>query len=236
MLDQNENLNKLLEDYSKAIPEKVTLLEQLIDLVTHSPSRENLKNLTNAVHKLAGNSGLYGYLEVSALCKEFEKELLETIETKTPFAPKDYLNRISKAFRKNFLDESLSTKISSHLAKVATIGLGYTGLSLLEAFGEKGFPLLGYDYDEKKIENLKKGESYYNFTSVSNFSSWIQTKQCMISSDSSILAEADVIIICVTTSLDDHHLPDTSAIYNAFSTIATVRCQLGLPLLSMRDC
>ena len=33
---------------------------------------KNLKELKLQVHKLAGNAGLYGYNEVSPICKEFD--------------------------------------------------------------------------------------------------------------------------------------------------------------------
>ncbi len=214
-----EMLKQLQEEYAHSISEKITLLENLIIVAQKDPSKENTKALQHAVHQLAGNSGLYGYLEVSAICKQFEQEIVQIAKTKTPFFEKDYLDRITKAFQSH-LTHPLSIKIASYQAKIATIGLGYTGLSLLEAFGMKGFPILGYDYDKEKVEGLLKEKFSYNFTATSNFSLWSQNGKCTFSSDPSILEEADVIIICTPSSLDDHHIPDTNSIHNVFSTVA----------------
>lgn len=215
----SEILIQLQKKYDSSIHEKISILKNLITLAQKDPSTKNLKALQNAVHQLSGSAGLYGYLEVSIICKQFEQELFQIIKTKTHFFEKDYLDRITNAFQ-DILTHPLATKISSYQAKIATIGLGYTGLSLLEAFGIKGFPLIAYDYNKKKVENLQKGEASYNFTSLSHFSSWIRDNKCSISSDPSILEEADVIIICTSTSLDDHQIPDTNAIQSVFSTVS----------------
>ena len=44
--------------------------------------------------------------------------------------------------------------------KVGIIGLGYVGLPLGLEFAIKGFDVIGFDVDEKKIPLLMKGESY----------------------------------------------------------------------------
>ena len=55
---------------------------------------------------------------------------------------------------------SLKSKIETNKAVVSVIGLGYVGLPLLAAFHRAGFPTLGFDVDPRKIDALKKGESY----------------------------------------------------------------------------
>jgi UDP-N-acetyl-D-mannosaminuronate dehydrogenase len=54
----------------------------------------------------------------------------------------------------------LLTKIKNKQALVGIIGLGYVGLPLVLRFCEVGFPVLGFDTDPRKVELLKRGESY----------------------------------------------------------------------------
>ncbi len=114
---------------------------------------------------------------------------------------------------------SLKEKISSKRATVGLIGMGYIGLSLLEAFGKAGFSLVGYDCDEKRVDMLKKGISYYNFRPIDFLFSLIKQGKFKPSSDPHLLDSADVLIISVPTSLDHHRLPDLSALKKAFLTV-----------------
>ena len=41
-------------------------------------------------------------------------------------------------------------------SKIAVIGLGYVGLPIALEFSKK-YPVIGYDIDSSRIENLKKG-------------------------------------------------------------------------------
>jgi UDP-N-acetyl-D-glucosamine dehydrogenase len=58
------------------------------------------------------------------------------------------------------MKEQLILKIKEHEAVVGIVGLGYVGLPLMLRFAEVGFPTLGFDIDETKVDQLKKGESY----------------------------------------------------------------------------
>ncbi len=44
----------------------------------------------------------------------------------------------------------------SHGKKISVIGLGYVGLPVAMAFGKKG-PLIGFDINAKRNEELKSG-------------------------------------------------------------------------------
>src|SRR6266849_603106 len=57
-------------------------------------------------------------------------------------------------------EPTLHDKIQARQAVVGICGLGYVGLPLALTFGEKGFPVIGFDIDARKIAALEKGESY----------------------------------------------------------------------------
>src|SRR5258708_20026808 len=54
----------------------------------------------------------------------------------------------------------LKNKIEQHQAKVAIIGLGYVGLPLALLYSESGFPVTGFDIDQRKVSTLEAGGSY----------------------------------------------------------------------------
>jgi UDP-N-acetyl-D-glucosamine dehydrogenase len=199
---------QLKEEYEKKIPEKLGNLATQVEIVNGEKTEENIKDLRFMVHKLAGSAGTYGYPQVSVCCKEFEKEILEEDFSHA----EEYLKKIKGFFSAK---GCLLEKIKSHEAVVAVVGMGYIGLSLLEAFGSKGFPLIGYDVDESKVEMVREGKSGYNFLSLDN----VVNKSFISSCDPAILDQADVVIISVPTSLDSRHLPDLSNLKSSFNLV-----------------
>lgn len=115
----------------------------------------------------------------------------------------------------------LLNKIASKKAVIGVIGLGYIGLSLLDAFGKAGFSLLGFDLNAKKMQMLKRKESYLNFVPMGELFALMDRKRFTPSSDPAILKDADVLVISVPTSLDRHRTPDLSNLRNAFQTVRT---------------
>lgn len=76
----------IMKVYRSSIPEKLaSLKEQVAKLQSHAGKQE-LEALRFAVHKLAGSSGTYGFIEVSRLCRNVELKLDEMIQQfgKTP--------------------------------------------------------------------------------------------------------------------------------------------------------
>lgn len=113
---------------------------------------------------------------------------------------------------------SLKEKIEKKTAVIGVIGLGYIGLSLLDAFGQAGFSLVAYDYNQKRVEMLRRKESYLNFLDLSSLFSLIDLKKFNVSYHPEILDQADVIVVCVSTSLDQYRVPDLTNLKKAFYT------------------
>lgn len=111
---------------------------------------------------------------------------------------------------------TLEQKIATRQAVVGVVGLGNIGLSLLDAFGQNGFPLVGYDVDTKKVEMLKTKKSYINHLDMEPLFRLIENDRFKVSDDPSILKSADVIIISVATTLDEHGNPNLSNLLAAF--------------------
>jgi UDP-N-acetyl-D-galactosamine dehydrogenase len=45
----------------------------------------------------------------------------------------------------------------SHGRKIAVIGLGYVGLPVAAAFARAGSPMIGFDIDARRVEELNTG-------------------------------------------------------------------------------
>ena len=41
--------------------------------------------------------------------------------------------------------------------RIAVIGLGYVGLPVAAAFARAGFPVIGFDIDARRVEELRRG-------------------------------------------------------------------------------
>ncbi len=117
------------------------------------------------------------------------------------------------------MSKELKEKIASKKAVVGVIGLGYIGISLLDAFGSVGFSIVGFDLDEGRVNSIKEKNNYLSFLSMETLFDLEDKGKFKVSTDSTILTEADVIVISVSTSLDQYRIPDLTNLRNAFRTV-----------------
>ena len=95
-------------------------------------------------------------------------------------------------------------------AVIGIIGLGYVGLPLGLTFAEKGFKVLGFDVDPKKVTALDRGESYIKHLDGARVAAAAKAGTLKATTDFSRLSEADAILICVPTPLTPQREPDMS--------------------------
>ena len=116
--------------------------------------------------------------------------------------------------------EGLAQKIQKKQALIGVIGLGYVGLPLIRAFTASGFRCLGFDVDQSKVDKLKAGQSYIKHIDSAAIQALINEKKFEPTSDMGRLGEADCIIICVPTPLNESRDPDLSYIEGTAHAIA----------------
>jgi UDP-N-acetyl-D-glucosamine dehydrogenase len=114
----------------------------------------------------------------------------------------------------------LLNKISDRSAVVGVIGLGYVGLPLALEFAHKGFKVLGFDLDDRKIDFISGGRSYIKHIASERVKPVVDSKKFSATTDFSRLPETDAILICVPTPLDEHREPDMTYIENSARVIA----------------
>jgi UDP-N-acetyl-D-glucosamine dehydrogenase len=108
--------------------------------------------------------------------------------------------------------QTLRDAIQRKTAKVGVIGLGYVGLPLIKAFVEAGYSTLGFDVDERKIERLLRGESYIGHIASQWIGQSVRQDRFAPTADMTRLGEADAVLICVPTPLNESRDPDLSYI------------------------
>lgn len=117
------------------------------------------------------------------------------------------------------MKQSLLNKIKTKQAIVGVVGLGYVGLPLIKRLNEVGFGTIGLDIDPSKISALKSGESYIEHIQVTDIQNAIQSGRCLVSTDFSNSADADVIILCVPTPLNKYREPDLSYVVHSLESL-----------------
>lgn len=111
--------------------------------------------------------------------------------------------------------EEIKQKIADKTACIGVIGLGYVGLPLIVEFALKGFPTIGFEVDQKKVDELNKGNSHIVDVPSENVQKSLESGKFNATTDFSELAKCDVIIICVPTPLRKTKDPDMSYILAA---------------------
>ena len=114
----------------------------------------------------------------------------------------------------------LPRKIETLTARIGVIGLGYVGLPLLRAFHQSGFPVLGFDIDQSKIDALHAGRNYLRHLGDDFVQQMAASDRFEATADFSRLGEADVVISCVPTPLGKHLEPDLSFVERSADDIA----------------
>src|SRR6266567_4663392 len=94
--------------------------------------------------------------------------------------------------------------------KVGIIGCGYVGLPLALRFAEAGHKVTGFDNDATKVAMLNAGRSYIEHIPQNKIQQFVNSRHFGATTDFAKLKDADAILICVPTPLDERREPDLS--------------------------
>ena len=114
----------------------------------------------------------------------------------------------------------LRDKIESRSARFTVIGLGYVGLPLAVEFARAGYTVVGVDVVAEKVDRINAGDSYVQDIPSSVLSPLVKEGLISASTDFDVLAEADVVSICVPTPLSKTKDPDVSYVVSASEELA----------------
>ena len=100
--------------------------------------------------------------------------------------------------------------MSSAVDKVAVVGLGYVGLPLAVAFAKR-VSVVGFDGDDKRIEELRAGQDRNSDVDAS----LLHATGLEFTSDPTALQGVDFVIVAVPTPVDEAASPDLSYLTSA---------------------
>ena len=102
--------------------------------------------------------------------------------------------------------------------KIAVIGQGYVGLPLAIEFGKK-YPTIGFDVNEGRIDELKKGVDHTNEASPEQLSS---AKQLTFSANINDISTCNIYIVTVPTPIDEFKTPDLNPLRGASTMLGKI--------------
>ncbi len=103
--------------------------------------------------------------------------------------------------------------------RVAVIGCGYVGLPLALRFAEAGHKVTGFDVDPEKVRLLNAGKSYIEHIQQTKIQQYVNSRYFNATGDFSRLRDADAILICVPTPLNEYREPDLSYVEETVKSI-----------------
>jgi len=107
---------------------------------------------------------------------------------------------------------------SSRRSVVGIVGLGYVGLPLMLRYCAVGVKVIGLDIDAGKVDRLNSGKSYIAHLSDTRISEAVKSG-FVATTDFSMVAGCDALILCVPTPLSVHREPDLSFVMNTVDAL-----------------
>ncbi len=101
---------------------------------------------------------------------------------------------------------------------IGVIGLGYVGLPLAVAFGNR-FPTVGFDINAHRIAELESGRDSSLEVSREELAS---VRDLSYTSDAATLSRCNVYIVTVPTPIDSHKRPDLTPLVSASKTVGAL--------------
>src|SRR6187551_883899 len=98
----------------------------------------------------------------------------------------------------------LGLSFMSHRRKIAVIGLGYVGLPVAAAFARAGAPVIGFDINPERVEELRAGRDRTREVDPID----LKNPKLRVTSELNGLADADFYIVTVPTPIDQANRPD----------------------------
>jgi UDP-N-acetyl-D-glucosamine dehydrogenase len=102
---------------------------------------------------------------------------------------------------------------------LAVVGLGYVGLPLVTGACDAGLRVVGFDVDAARVAGLNGGVSHVDDLADAEVAGLL-TRGFRATTSPDVLADSDVVVICVPTPLDGDHRPDLAAVTGAARLVA----------------
>src|SRR5215213_4422718 len=105
------------------------------------------------------------------------------------------------------------------VATVAVVGLGYVGLPTGIALASAGLGVTGIDVSERRLADIREGTADLLDDDQANLAEVLAAGQLALTCAADALADADAVLICVPTPVDEERRPDLRYLASACETV-----------------
>lgn len=102
---------------------------------------------------------------------------------------------------------------------IAIVGLGYVGLPTAYALRSDQNRIVGFDVDPERLRAIRAGTVDLPESARGTIATAVEQGSIHLTDDATELSQADSVIICVPTPVDDQHTPDLSALRAACASV-----------------
>jgi len=103
---------------------------------------------------------------------------------------------------------------------IGVVGIGYVGLPLAVAFAEAGLRVVGIEKDPEKLAALDTYDSYVEDVPSERLQLLVASGKLRFTEDYRALKEAEAVVICLPTPLDEHREPNLSMLISGARDVA----------------
>ena len=115
---------------------------------------------------------------------------------------------------------SLRERLERRRAAIAVLGLGHVGLPLAAALAGAGHSVLGVDSDHERVAEVGAGRSPVEDVAPAALAALLEAGRLRVTTDIGRAAGVDALVIAVPTPIDEHRVPDLSAVRDAVAAAA----------------
>jgi nucleotide sugar dehydrogenase len=106
-------------------------------------------------------------------------------------------------------------------AIVAVVGLGYVGLPTAIAMRNAGCRIVGIDISAARLRRIRAGEAELLESECKDLEKHLAGDGFALTDRIEALDAADLVLICVPTPVDEHHLPDLEILEGACAAVVS---------------
>jgi UDP-N-acetyl-D-glucosamine dehydrogenase len=103
--------------------------------------------------------------------------------------------------------------------QITVVGQGYVGLPLAIAASTAGYVVFGFDSNKDKIALLSEGKSIIEDLIDDEIQKSIESSSYIPTLNEEVIAQSEVVLICVPTPLSSERKPDLTALSSATATV-----------------
>jgi UDP-N-acetyl-D-glucosamine dehydrogenase len=112
-----------------------------------------------------------------------------------------------------------SVATATAIETVAVLGLGYVGLPTGIALAAAGFEVIGVDVSERRLEDIREGTADLLADDRERLAAAITSERFKLTCGPEALAEADAVLICVPTPVDEERRPAPGSLASACRSV-----------------